>query len=97
MTLLALALPYRPRLLLAKVTTYATNPPSQVASMLLRRQSRFWNRLVLGLVFFLGLPWAALFFRMGGAARMAPPPGSATYWVPRRPPEELDQGIRDPF
>ncbi len=94
---IVLALPYRPRLLFAKVLNYLSNPPSRTVSILFERQSRFWNRIVLGLVFFLGFPIAAILFRIAGRGRLAPPSGSATYWVPRPPPEEFEKGIRDPF
>lgn len=94
---ITLALPYRPRLLFAKVLSYLTNPRLWTASAAYQKQLRFWNRMVLGLVFFLGFPIAALLFRLGGRGRLAPRSGSATYWVPRRPPTEMEQGIRDPF
>lgn len=94
---IALALPYRPRLLFAKALIHLASPRLWTVSAAYQKQMRFWNRMVLGLVFFLGFPIAALLFRLGGRGRLAPRSGSATYWVPRRPPEEMERGIRDPF
>lgn len=94
---ITLVLPYRPRLWFAKVLNFLSNPPSATASIFYRKQLRFWNRLVLGVVFFLGFPLAAILFRLGSRKGLAPRSGSGTYWVSRRPPEDFVKGIRDPF
>ncbi len=94
---IALALPYRARFLFAKVLNYLSNPFGHTVPMLFGRQAKFWNRVLLGLVFFLGFPVAALLVRIAGRSRLAPRPGAPTYWVPRSPPEAFGKGIRDPF
>lgn len=96
-TAIALALPYRPRLWFAKVLNHLTNPPSATASVLYQKQVRFWNRIVLGLVFFLGFPIAAILLRIGGRRHLGPQSECETYWAPRPSPEEMEKGVRDPF
>lgn len=94
---IALALPYRARLLFAKVLNYWSNPFGHTIAILFGRQAKFWNRVLLGVVFFLGFPVAALLVRVAGRNHLAPRSGAPTYWVPRSNPDAFEKGIRDPF
>lgn len=93
--MIAVVLPYRLRLFFAKILNYITNPPSWTASLLFQKQLRWWNKVILGMVFFLGLPIAALMMRLGRKTAMDPSGNS--WWVARRTPQEIEKGIRDPF
>ncbi|RJO68956.1 MAG: hypothetical protein C4523_06695 [Myxococcales bacterium] len=64
---------------------------------LFRAQFKFWNRAVLGFVFYLGLPFSKLLFALGGRSKLAPKSGAPTYWVERESPERFVEGIDDPF
>ena len=92
-----LVLPYRPRLLFAKVLVGLTHPPRWTAAVWFPRSWRFWNRVILTLVFFLGFPIASVLLRMTGRRRLGPAAESPTFFVPRDPPERIEAGIRDPF
>lgn len=95
--LVALLLPYRPRLLFAKMLNFIANPPQKTLPLALGRPLRFWNKLIFGVLFFLGLPLAKLFLQISGKKRLAPPPTSASYWVAREDPAKLKQDIQEPF
>jgi len=95
--LIAALLPYRPRLFLAKVLNYLSNPLKATMPLLLQRPLKFWNKVILGLVFFLGFPITKLFFLISGRTRLAPSHRTATFWEKRRPAEQLEQEIEEPF
>lgn len=95
---IAIVLPYRARLFFGKTLNFFTNPLKASAAVFMAPQLRFWNKIILRAVFWLGFPPSKLLLILGtGRSRMAPPTGSATYWVPRETPEVLDAGIGDPF
>jgi len=96
---IAILLPYRMRLGFAGMLNFLGHPLKRLAR-LMAPQVRFWNKLILGGVFWLGFPVSKLMLRLGGArgrSMMAPPHGSATYWVKRVKPEVLNAEIDDPF
>lgn len=96
--LIALVLPFGPRMLFARLLSCSSRPPKASASPLLRGPLKLWNRVLMGVVFFLGLPMARLFFVFtGGSRKLAPKPGRDTYWIRRPAPEEFDKGIGDQF
>lgn len=96
-TVITLVLPYRLRLLFAKLLLHLTNPLSWTASVFYQRYLRFWNKVILGLVYFLAFPFAKVLLKVFGKTRLAPEPQSPTFWVQRPPPEHFSKQIKDPF
>ena len=94
---IVLLLPYRPRLFFARILNYLSNPITSTIGLAFQRQARVWNKLVLGLVFFLGFPLAKALSALGNRAAKGPRAGAETYWTPRPAPESFDRDIREPF
>ena len=94
---LALLLPYRPRVFLARFLAYLSNPGNSTIGLAFQRQARLWNRAVLALVFFLGFPLAKVLLLLTSRGRLAPPAGAATFWASRLPAEQFDRNVREPF
>jgi len=88
---IALVLPYSARMYFVRALNYVANRPSRGAALLLRGPARFWNRVLLALVFFLGFPFA----RLALLFKRRPRPDSA--WVDRPAPEDLERHVEDPF
>ncbi|MBL6974118.1 MAG: hypothetical protein ISR64_00160 [Deltaproteobacteria bacterium] len=95
--LVAVMLPFGPRLVLSRVLGFLSNPSSARSSPLFQRHMRLWNRVVLGFVFVLGFPLARIFYPLWSRSRLSPGPGAHSYWIRRPPPEEFEKGIKDPF
>lgn len=93
----ALALPYRPRLLFAKALTWLTNPVSDTVGMSFRKQARFWNKVILALVFFLGFPLAKFLLVISRRRPQGPRGETPTFWVARPAPEAFTEHVREPF
>jgi len=94
---IAILLPYRARLVFAKFLNFLGNPVKHSMAVFLGPQLRFWNKVVLRFVFWMGFPPSKLLIVFGGRSRMAPKHGSPTYWVEREKPEVLDAEIDEPF
>jgi hypothetical protein len=96
-TLVAACLPWRARLAWLGFVDTLAHPGRMRETRFFRWQMRLWNRVLLGLVFVLGLLPARLFFPLWGRKHLAPRAGSGSYWVERQPPETQQDQVEDPF
>jgi len=94
-TMMALAMPHRVRLLFARLLTYLSNPLGATLSVVMRKQARFWNNVILAVVFGLGIGSAALMVR--GAQVFRRKPKGDTFWRPRESPETYIDRVGEPF
>ena len=95
--IVSLVLPFRARMLFAKILNYVANPPKQSAKVLLKKPLRLWNVIILGVVFFLGFPLTKLFLFLAPKTQNVPRAGSKTYWCAREKPESIEEGIKNQF
>lgn len=94
---IVLLLPFRWRGPFATLLAALGRMRNPSESGLYRLQVRFWNTLVLGMVFYLGFPIVRLLAPLWAPGRLSPPPGSPSYWRLRRTPEELERDVSEPF
>ena len=93
---MALLLPYRMRLLFARMLTFIKSGPGPAISLAAKRQARFWNMLVLGLVFYLGIGSAALAKLLGRLWPSGRKP-TDTFWIERNSPDDFVRKVEEPF
>ncbi len=92
----AIVLPYRMRLLFARVCTFLHNGFGAAFAVGAGRQARFWNHMVLLVVFYLGISSAAL-FRWIGKLFSTRRKVTGTYWIERETPESFIEKVKEPF
>ena len=93
---MAIVLPYRMRLLFARICTFLYNGPSAAFAVGARKQARFWNHVVLLIVFYIGIGSAALFKLIGRLFTFGRKP-TGTYWIERATPESFIEHVKEPF
>jgi len=80
------------------VLVAARRAPGRLAQVpVVRFQVEFWNVLVLGVVFFLGMPLSRLALALGGRRPLGPRADATTFWQPRESADELAKHTEDPF
>ena len=94
---IAALLPYRARALCARALHVTVGPGDMTQTAFMRLQLRFWNKVLLGLVFWGGLPPSRLLLTFWGRAKLPPARGAKSYWVSRESADTLSAGTRDPF
>lgn len=93
----SLLLPYKPRFWFAKLLTWGSNPVSSSIGMSFQKQARFWNKIVLAFVFYLGFPLAKLFLWISGKRPLGKKKTAETFWHPRPTPESFVKDLAEPF
>jgi hypothetical protein len=94
--MLGLVMPYRVRILFARMLTFIMHGPGAGFAVFAKKQARFWNNIILSVVFFLGIGSAA-FFKWVGRLFRSRSRKKESYWLERGTPESFIEGIKEPF